>query len=305
MKRVVSVSLGSSSRDHKAVVELLGQQITIERIGTDGDEVKARQLYRELDGQVDAFGVGGIDLILRVRDRRYRLHQAYKLVQDVRRTPVVDGGGLKNTLERRVMKSVEAEIGDQIQPKRVLITSAADRFGMALSFDEAGYEAIYGDLMFGLGLPIPVRGIANLERVARVLLPVIGWLPLSLIYPTGQKQREIVPKYGQYYDWASVVAGDFLYIKRHLPQSLAGKTVVTNTTTPQDVDLLRGRGVRYLATTTPRLQGRSFGTNVMEATLVALAGKGRPLEEPEIEEMLAHLGFQTSVQRLNEATTAA
>ena len=48
---------------------------------------------------------------------------------------------MASTLERRVMKSVEAEIGDQIQPKRVLITSAADRFGMALSFDEAGYEA--------------------------------------------------------------------------------------------------------------------------------------------------------------------
>jgi len=36
MKRVVSVSLGSSRRDHKATLQLLGQEVTVERIGTDG-----------------------------------------------------------------------------------------------------------------------------------------------------------------------------------------------------------------------------------------------------------------------------
>ncbi|MFB0546877.1 MAG: hypothetical protein ACETWB_08195 [Anaerolineae bacterium] len=69
MKRVVSVSLGSSKRDHKVVVELLGQEVSIERIGTDGDAKKAARLYSELDGQVDALGVGGVDLGLRVGDR--------------------------------------------------------------------------------------------------------------------------------------------------------------------------------------------------------------------------------------------
>jgi hypothetical protein len=48
MKRVVSVSLGSSSRDHKATLQLLGQEVTIERIGTDGDIEKAIQPYNEI-----------------------------------------------------------------------------------------------------------------------------------------------------------------------------------------------------------------------------------------------------------------
>ena len=245
MKRVVSVSLGSSTRDHKAEVELLGQQVSIERMGTNGDEVKARQLYRGLDGKVDAFGVGGIDLTLRVRDRQYKLHQAFRLIQDVHQSPVVDGGGLKTTLERRVMQYVEAEIGSEITPKQALITSAADRFGMALSFHDAGYDTVYGDLMFGLGLPFPIRGIRNLEILAAILLPIVGRLPLSVIYPTGEKQEEIVPKYTRHYQWATVIAGDFLYIKRHMPDRLDGKVIVTNTTTPQDIELLRGRGVRY------------------------------------------------------------
>jgi len=47
MKRAVSVSIGSSKRDKAVEVELLGQQISIERIGTDGVMEKAAQLYKE------------------------------------------------------------------------------------------------------------------------------------------------------------------------------------------------------------------------------------------------------------------
>ncbi len=300
MKRVVSISLGSSARDHKAVVELLGEQVSIERIGTNGDVEKARQLYRELDGKVDAFGLGGTDLTLRVRDKEYRLHQAYTLIRDVRHTPVVDGAGVRAIVERRVMQVVEAEIGPEIQPKRGLITSAADRFDMALSFHEAGYETIYGDFMFGLGLPIPIRGLRTLEVLAAILLPILGRLPMSMLYPTGEKQQVITPKYTRYYQWASVIAGDFNYIRRHLPDRLEGKVIVTNTTTAKDVELLRARAVRYLVTTTPRIQGRSFGTNVMEATLVALAGKGRPLRQDELEAMAAELNLRPTIERLSQ-----
>ena len=37
MKRIVSISIGSSSRDHRVETEILGEQFQIERIGTDGD----------------------------------------------------------------------------------------------------------------------------------------------------------------------------------------------------------------------------------------------------------------------------
>ena len=59
MKRAVSISIGSSSRDKKVEINLLGETVSLERIGTDGDMEKAAQLYGELDGKVDAFGVGG------------------------------------------------------------------------------------------------------------------------------------------------------------------------------------------------------------------------------------------------------
>jgi len=298
MKRVVSVSLGSSRRNHAVEMQLLGQQIRIERIGTDGDFHRAQALYRELDGQIDAFGVGGTDLALCVDGKDYPLYSVLPLVEGVCKTPVVDGGGLKHTIERKVMQVVEAEIGPEIAPKTVLITSATDRFGMAQSFDEAGYDAVYGDFMFALGLPIPIRGLKNLKRLARVLLPVLGHLPFSMLYPTGDKQTVNQPKFEKWYGWASVVAGDFNYIYRHMPPRMDGKVIVTNTTTAEDVEVLKEAGVRYLVTTTPRLEGRTFGTNVMEASLVALAGLGRPLTYAEIEDLLEQLHFRPTIQRL-------
>jgi hypothetical protein len=75
--------------------------------------------------------------------------------------------------------------------------------------------------------------------------------------------------------------------------------VVTNTTTPQDFVFFRKCGVKYLVTTTPVLDGRSFGTNMMESALIALSGKKRALTHEEYEDMLAKLGFEPCLQELN------
>src|SRR5690606_34682756 len=98
-------------------------------------------------------------------------------------------------------------------------------------------------------------------------------LPLSMLYPTGNRQEVTVPRHGRFFAWADVVAGDWHYVRRHMPPALPGKTILTNTVTEEDVALLRQRGVALLVTTTPEINGRSFGTNVMEAVLVALSGK--------------------------------
>ena len=298
MKRAVSISLGSTKRDKVVEVDLLGERVRIERIGTDGDVARAAALFAELDGKVDAFGVGGIDLGVHTPWEFYPLRDAQRMVKHVRRTPIVDGGGLKMTLEARVMQVVEREIGADIRPKTALLVAAITRYGMTLSFMSAGYECVFGDLMFALGLPIPLRSLVALRRLAKVLLPILGRLKIEWLYPTGEKQEKNEPKYEEHYRWASVTAGDFLYVKKHLPERMDGKTIVTNTTTAGDVAFLRERGVKYLATTTPVYDGRSFGTNMLEAALVAVSGQGRALAHDEIDALIDRLNLQPQIQRL-------
>lgn len=299
MKHVVSISLGSSTRDKVVEVELLGEVVRIERRGTNGDIDQAIRLFTELDGQVDVLGVGGMDLWVIVGERVYPLYDALRLVQNVRKTPYVDGSGLKETLERRVMQVVEPQVGDKIQPKRALLTAAVARYGLTLSFEQAGYDCRYGDFMFSLGIPITLRGLRTLHNLSALLLPLISRLPMKMLYPTGEKQEENVPRYESWYHWAGVVGGDFLYIKRHLPLDMRGRTIVTNTTTAADVEMLAERGVRLLVTTTPVLDGRSFGTNVMEGVITALAGQGRRLTFAELDEWIARLDLKPQIQVLN------
>lgn len=301
MKRAVSISIGSSKRNKAVEVELLGEVICIERIGTDGDMQAAARLFAQLDGEVDAFGVGGTDLGLKVEEHWYPLYSVQPLVKDVRQTPVVDGGGLKNTLENGLAQFIDQHIGAYVSQrgKTALITSAADRWGMAVSFIDDGYDCVFGDLMFGVGLPVPIRTKQGLKRMAALLLPVLGRVPFEWLYPTGEKQEKRIPKWEKYYDWATVIAGDCHYIKRHLPDRIEGKVVVTNTTTPADVETFRQAGVKYLITSTPVIDGRSFGTNMMEAALVAASGKGRPLDQAELSELLEKLGFEPQLQELN------
>ncbi|MCJ7739610.1 MAG: quinate 5-dehydrogenase, partial [Anaerolineae bacterium] len=130
MKRAVSISLGSRTRDKKVVVTLNGEQIQVERIGTDGDVKKARQLYAELDGKVDAFGVGGVDLYLQLDDREYPLNAALRMVQHVQHTPLVDGRGLKHTLERRVFELAAPAMGGLPHFRQAFIPLIVDRVGL-------------------------------------------------------------------------------------------------------------------------------------------------------------------------------
>ncbi len=292
--RVVSVSLGSSSRDHLARTELLGQPFIIERRGTNGDFARARSLIAELDGTVAAIGLGGVDIYLVAGKRRYILRDGLKLAQAAKITPVVDGSGLKDTLERETVKYLQREGILQLAGAKVLVTCAVDRFGLSEELVQAGADASFGDFMFILGLPVRMNSLARVEKLARVVLPIAGRLPVSVLYPTGDKQTDIKRslKHEKLFEQAEIIAGDFHLIRRYLPPCIEGKVILTNTVTASDVELLRERGARMLITSTPEFGGRSFGTNVMEGVFAALGARG----PQQYRELLERLNWKPRIE---------
>ena len=301
MKRVVSVSLGSSSRDHRFETTVLGQPITIERLGTDGDVGRAKQLLEELDGKVDALGLGGTDLYLRAGNRKYLIRETANLVRNIRTTPFVDGGGLKASWERWLITDyLPKQKGISFKDRRVVLVSSVDRYGMAEAFTAAGADVIFGDLIFALGIPIVLRSLTSVKVLAALLLPVLSRLPIRFLYPTGKKQDVITPKHGKYFAWAEVLAGDFHLIRRFMPEDLRGRVVLTQTITSTDVAELRARGVWLLITDGPDMGGRSFATNVLQGVIVAVTG--RPPEEITADEYLQtalRAGFLPRIEELS------
>lgn len=291
--------MGSSRGDHRVETTLLGQRIIIERIGTNGDYPTFCRKLRELDGHVDAIGLGGINLVLLAGGRRYYLRDAVRAIQGIR-TPVVDGSGIKEGWEPDVVARVlPEEAGIALRGRRVLMVLSVDRYAMAEAFVHAGADVVFGDFMFGLGIPIALRGLTTIKVLAAVILPITTRLPYTWFYPTGKKQEDVTPRFGRAYRWAEIIAGDYHVIQRYMPDDLSGKTIVTQTITPGDVEDLRRRRVALLVTTTPEIAGRSFATNVYQATIVALSGR-RPEELTPVDyvDWMRRAGFRPRIERL-------
>ncbi len=295
MKQVVSVSLGSTKRDFSYKISLLNTDLQIRRIGVNGNLAKARELITHFDGTAEAIGLGGIDLYFFIGKQRFTVRDALHLANAAKHTPVVCGAGLKNTLEEQVISTLDNYF--HWGGKRVLLVSSIDRFGMAKAFCKSGAETIFGDLLFALGLPIPIYSIRSIRTLANILLPILTKLPFKWLYPVGEKQFEETPKYSWAYHWAEVIAGDWHYIKRYSPQKLAGKIILTNTTTKDDIELLQARGVKTLITTTPRIEGRSLPTNLLEAALIATCDEF-PLTQERYKELILDAGLKASILEL-------
>jgi hypothetical protein len=303
MKHIVSVSIGSSKRDHRTQLEILGETYIVERKGTDGDIKKAIALVEELDGNIDAFGMGGIDVYLNAGKNRYQIKDAMPIKAAAQKTPMVDGSGLKISLEKQVAHYINDNI-ESLKNKKAFILPAIDRYAMAEGFEEVGCELTLGDLMVVLGIGLPLKSLRGLDRLAKVVAPIACRLPFEMLYPTGKEQNKDTTKAGKFdkfFEENDIIAGDFHYIKQYMPQIMDNKIIVTNTVTKEDIEWLRDSGVRLLVTSTPDLEGRSFGTNVIEALLVAFIGK--PVDDISSQDYLDALekiDFKPRVEYLQD-----
>lgn len=297
MKTVVSVSLGAPSRDHAVEVEMMGTRVAIRRQGTGGDFERFVQTFRELDGAVDALGVGGAEFYMEVAGRRYAWRQLRAVRDAVKVSKLGDGNGVKHILEPMAVGML-ADHGVDLRGKRAVCLAAVDRYGLARALVDAGCDVRFGDLA-SIGIPLTLTTLGQVELLARLILPLLTQMPFSVVYPVGDDNKPVAARLRARCGEADVIAGDFLQVQPNLPDDLRGKIVVTNTTTARDVDDLRARGLAWLVTTTPRLGGRSFGTNVMEAVCRALCGlPDDRIGEPELREMLARIPIRPEVHEL-------
>lgn len=299
---VVSVSLGTSKRDKTYECEILGHKFLIERRGTDGDKARFQKLMEELDGKVDALGVGGADIWLVTADKKYAVREVVNLIKNVKKTPVVDGSGLKHTLERAAIEILQEEGTVDFSRENIILVSAVDRFGMAQALDKVSKNVLYGDFLFGLGIPLRIHSYSAITKLANILLPIVTRCPLNWFYPMGEKQEKRNPKCAKEFAWCSLIAGDWHYIRRFAPDKMPGKTILTQTLRSADLDWLKSTGARRAITTTPDMGGESFATNVMEGVLLALIGK--PQSEVTPEDYLAklkELNWKPNVIELNPA----
>ena len=307
-KEIVSISLGPSARDYEFTTQMFGEQVHVRRFGADGETKRARELVAQFDGQVDAIGLGGMNIYFQVGDRTYVHRQIQQVASAAETTPVVDGVHLKNTLERWAIGQVAQQQKGIFSHKRVFAVSGIDRYGMAEVLSGYTDQILFGDPIFHLNLPIALRSFKQLERYADLVLPALCRAPYGRLYPVGAEQDLRTPRGVRYFDHAHIIAGDFAYIRRFAPDDLKGKTVITNALSAGDVQDLKERGVESLITITPPLSDEHpfVGANVLEAIFVSLMDRAPDeITEDDYLNMVAQSELAPRITALNQPRDVA
>jgi predicted amino acid dehydrogenase len=309
MKRVVSISLGSSARDYQFTTTLLGRHIEVQRIGTNGDVERAAALVRDHDGRVDAIGLGGLTPVFRVGEARYPHHEAIRIAAQAQHTPVVDGGGMKATLERWAVLQAARAMPGVFNYRRILLTSGIERYALAQALSQYNAELRFADPIVHIGVPfLPVpRSLSQLELYAATTLPITALLPYRVLHPVALGSEGHDPRAEKLFQWADVIAGDFAYIRQFAPADLRGKTIVTDDPSPAEIEDLRKRGVTTLITMTPALtEDHPFvATDVLEALAVAVLESGTTPHEADLIDFIDTAGWKPTVQQLTPGNEKA
>ena len=275
------------TRDGENRIESLrfrGKAIELETVSCDNDLDRARELIRCHQGAVQAVALNRMPVTLRLLGAQASHRLTESLRSASKRTPVVDGLGIRDALERWGVT-----LADRAQPgifadKRVLMVPGLNHSGLAAAFVSHGCEVRYADplVFFGLTRFPGMASRTTLEQAATSILETLRCDPLARLYPAPEPRET----HGQarLFRWADVLAGDIATIRRFAPPELRHKTIVVESVTQEDLDDLAGRGASIVVTVMPSLSavGALAGhtSAVVEAVLVAL----RPDPELSLDE---------------------
>ena len=303
MKEIVSISLGPTSRDYELTIPVSGEEFHVRCVGTDGDAGRARELVAQLDGHVNAIGLSGLCLQVRVGHRIYSHQQVQQIAAAARTTPVVDGTHLRETLERWAISRVAELQPGILSQKRVFVVSGIDRYGLAEALSFYTPHLSFGDPIFHLNLPFALRSLRQLETYASLVLPVLCRAPYELLSPAGADHELRTPRGSRYFRQAEIIAGDYAHIRRFAPDNLRHKVIIANDLMPDDLEELRARGVESVINIAPPPPEGcpSVGVDVMEAMLSTFMDRSpTAITKDDYLNLVARCELQPQITTLNE-----
>ncbi len=288
MYRVVSVSLGSPLRDHRTLIKIGGERVQLERIGCAGDVRRAAEAIRSLDGRVDAIGLGGVNLALRLGREAYPLPEGEFLQKQALRTPVCDGSSWKRVAEPLSLHLIARKTG-LFQGRVSLVSSVLDRFPLAQALEQAGSRVLVGDAFYALRLPVIFPSVRAFRPFVKAFVPLLRRIPIRYLYGSDTSEFRECP--GVFFKGIDILAGDFHYIKVRIPTSLSDKIIVASTMTEGEMKELYRRGAALVLSLTPPAGGRVYGANAWEAITRALTGRSSgELDPRDCQQVLSLAG---------------
>lgn len=292
MKKVVTVTLGSSKKDFEFKTDFLGQAFSVRRFGADKDSTRAWEMMRRQQANADAIALSDMPDHYHVGLRTVINKKSQHLMQVVTRVPVTTGASLRRLLQVRAVRHVQKELGNYFNNNLVLFLSGMRNYDMAVALSDYTRNLSFADPVFHAASPVLLSSLDQLELFAKgkELLPegipgdflksVLGTLKNKIVANAVAKSHVIV---GTFREIQAVASGG----------NLEGKTLITSAVDDEALAFFAKQKVNLAVDVTPKLFDQVVGISTITAMILAATGKAESeLTDHDFEEILHELDIK-------------
>jgi predicted amino acid dehydrogenase len=266
--RIACLTLLDAQDEQERTCVLPQGAITWRVIRSEPDLAYLKGRIRGLLTEYDAVALEGLSATFQIAGRAYRHDYIWNQldlggVQGL----VTDGSGLRASLERHLVRQAAEQLKPFITGKRILFFSGLNRHGSAEVLSGYSKHLVFGDLLYGFRLGIPINSFAAFVSSAPQLVRAVGQTPAQWYWPSARRSPRLMPRFQYYFRTADVIVGDLPYFQRYAPAQLEQKIVFTTLQSVADAELFAQRGVRSVISLTPQIDGQLMPLPVLEAAL--------------------------------------
>ena len=289
MKKVVTVTLGSSKQDFEFKTKFLGHSFSVSRMGANQDTGQAWELMRRQQGNFDAIGLGEIPDHYQVGLRTVLNKETQHLLNVVTQVPVTTGATLRRLLQVRAVRYVQKELGHYFNNNLVLFLSGMRNYDMAVAMSDYTKNLSFADATFQTGAPTMLTSLEQLELYAKGSQFMLNSKPGEMLEATlsGYKNKRVASVVGK----SHVIVGTFAEIKAvGNVSNLEGKTLITSAVDDERMAFFTKCKVNLVVDVSPKLFEKVVGINTIEAMiLAALEKSSEEVSDDDFEEILDEL----------------
>ena len=292
MKKVVTVTLGSSKKDFEFKTTFLGQEFSVRRLGADKDSSKAWELMRRQQANADAIALSDMVDHYHVGLRTVVNKESQRLMQVVTRVPVTTGASLRRLLQVRAVRHVQKELGNYFNNNLILFLSGMRNYDMAVALSDYTRNLSFADPVFQAGSPLLLSSLEQLELYAKgkELLPdIVPGKFLKSVLST-LKNKIVANAVAK----SHVIVGTFREIQAVSSSgNLDGKTLITSAIDDEALAFFTKHKVNLVVDVSPKLFDKVVGISTITAMILASTGKSESeLSDHDFEEIINELDIK-------------
>ena len=288
MKNVIGISLGSSRENFRFDARFLGETLSVQRIGTDGDKARALRLLKRSKHKSAAIGLGmpADDL---------QVHAA-----EQGQVPVSGGVRLGEILLEWAVRQSQSRLGNYFNNARVLFLDGMTDTKLAHCMSEYTENLVFADLALRFGVPKLLTSIDALNASVELSRYLPAWIssnPLKLPMPLRHLREEL----GRFMvrkalSDATVVVAPVHMLDEFGIEELAGKTIITTTVNKTRLEHFRQAGVQMVIDAAPFLFKHALDPSLLDAMIIAASERKQAnILEDDYLQIIADAGMEPRI----------